>query len=388
MLELGAESVERTIARRRYVALIFGAFIAGICLVLYGQHRIDAENFGLGPETTRTSETLDDGRKYTAGFLDEIIDVMHDFSTSSGSRSSGREQKILWLGNSQLHAINQFKKGQHVAPYWFLSDFGCSRCLVPLGISVGNANLQEHYVLSRYVAGATPIDGVVLELCFDDLREDGLRPEFSKILSKDVRRAISEKFIGAEILAAWEKTGTAAKGLDESAGLDGFVQKHLEDGVSAALGKVLPLWNERPGLRARLMVDLYIVRNAVFGIKTTSVRKMIRPRYEKNMRALTEIFSNFRGRGIPVLAYIAPIRQDHALPYDLAEYEAWKVEVGALARLYDVRFLNLEELVPERFWGTVPANDDVDFMHFQEEGHKLLARALVPHVRAMLEKRR
>jgi hypothetical protein len=37
-------------------------------------------------------------------------------------------------------------------------------------------------------------------------------------------------------------------------------------------------------------------------------------------------------------------------------------------------------------WGTYHG-DDIDFMHFQGEGHKLLATALLPHVQAMLRTR-
>jgi hypothetical protein len=53
--------------------------------------------------------------------------------------------------------------------------------------------------------------------------------------------------------------------------------------------------------------------------------------------------------------------------------------VETLARRHGVLLLNLETLVPPQYWGTYH-KDDIDFMHFQGEGHRLLAEALRPAV--------
>jgi hypothetical protein len=45
--------------------------------------------------------------------------------------------------------------------------------------------------------------------------------------------------------------------------------------------------------------------------------------------------------------------------------------------------LNLERLVPAHQWGSV-RKGDIDFMHFQGSGHKLLADALHPEVQRLL----
>ena len=132
------------------------------------------------------------------------------------------------------------------------------------------------------------------------------------------------------------------------------------------------LWDHRAGLRAELLEDLYYLRNWTFGITLTSVRKMISPRYERNMLALEALLDDCRENGIPVLMYVAPIRQDMTLPYDLAGYNRWKQELQTLAKHHSARYRDLDALVPGHLWGAYHEHD-VDLMHFQGEGHKLLA---------------
>jgi lysophospholipase L1-like esterase len=54
--------------------------------------------------------------------------------------------------------------------------------------------------------------------------------------------------------------------------------------------------------------------------------------------------------------------------------------VADLASKYGAQFLNLETAVPPGLWGMYH-KDDVDFMHFQGDGHRLLAQAIAPALR-------
>jgi lysophospholipase L1-like esterase len=88
---------------------------------------------------------------------------------------------------------------------------------------------------------------------------------------------------------------------------------------------------------------------------------------------------------VKIITYIAPIRNDVPLPYDLAEYGEWKLAVEELSRNYGATHINLEKLVPAELWGNYFSND-IDFMHFRGQGHQLLARALLPYVDAARRK--
>jgi hypothetical protein len=146
---------------------------------------------------------------------------------------------------------------------------------------------------------------------------------------------------------------------------------------------VFPLWAARPFLRGQFLDDLYWSRNWILGITPSTVRKPILPRYDRNMQALEAMLADLERHHIPVVGYIAPIRHDLPIPYEVASYDSWKGEVITLAGKYGVTVLNLENLVPNDEWGSYH-NDDVDFMHFQGSGHILVADALRPTVFRLL----
>ena len=63
---------------------------------------------------------------------------------------------ILWLGNSQLHAINQYQPGNETAApqiFRILKEYNFHT----LTLSQANANLQEHYLLFAYLLDRLPI---------------------------------------------------------------------------------------------------------------------------------------------------------------------------------------------------------------------------------------
>jgi hypothetical protein len=245
-------------------------------------------------------------------------------------------------------------------------------------------NLQEFLVLSRYAAGHMPINLLLMELVFDDLREDELRSDFNEMLTSgavtEMRRSSSmaESIIGRFL--SKRKEGDGGGPLDA---LSGTFQKPIEDWLTGKLSATWKLWANRPQLEGSVYLALYNLRNFALGVKPTTVRRVIRARYDLNMESFCDILDDCRRRGIPVLLYIAPIRQDKPIPYDRPEYNRWKNEVSEIAQRFGAHVVNLEQLVPGELWGTY-TGDDIDFMHFQGPGHRLVAEALLPHVLKIL----
>jgi lysophospholipase L1-like esterase len=92
---------------------------------------------------------------------------------------------------------------------------------------------------------------------------------------------------------------------------------------------------------------------------------------------------------VTVLLYVAPIRDDVEIPYDLEEYARFKTEVERLSAAHGAIFLNLETLVPAAFWGMRKSERtgedlEIDFMHFQGQGHRLLGEAIAEAVERWL----
>lgn len=366
--------------RAEFFRLVFAGGLMVFLATLYSDVEVDAENFALGKENQHVRESLG-GAAFTASSVPEIKALVDKGKIGCGTRES---KTVIWFGNSQLHTINQYKAGEHLAPYWLKSMAAKPDCFQPYGISLPNANFQEYLVLLAYIRTVFRPDAVVLSLVFDDLREDGLRDEFSMLMVNKTKDVLAGDQVGTEITALFQQVAERNKaGEGENGGLEGFVQKRFEDSLTRSMDNVIPLWAARPNLRARLLTDLYFVRNYALGINPTTVRRQIAARYQRNMAALEAILAQCNSSSVPVVLYVAPIRQDFSLPYDREEYDNWKREVSNLAGTYRAQLLNLEAEVPRDMWGTYH-KDDVDFMHFQGRGHVLLARAVAPAIRRVV----
>jgi hypothetical protein len=358
------------------------------CIALYtlhyiAQQDIDLENLAKGNENTLQAESYKD-RQFTASSIKEIKKVLNEREIHPVICES-KMKRLLWLGNSQLHYINQYKKGDHLSPYWLKMKWGTPDCIDPLGFSLPNADLQEFFVLSQIVLKHVSIDGLIVELVFDDLREDNLRNDFSHILTPETIAYISDSIEGgAEIMKKFYSVATVHN--NDKDALIGTVQKPVESWLADNLNKTWGLWAKRPQIEGQVLLGLYNLRNYVFGIKPTSIRKMIKTRYDLNIAALNEMLVNFKEKNIPVLLYIAPIRQDKPIPYDLDEYARWKEQVRKIAEKHNSVFINLENLVPPELWGSY-VGDEIDFMHFQGAGHKIVAEALLPHLRNIFKQK-
>lgn len=295
-------------------------------------------------------------------------------------KQRGSREVILWLGNSQLHAINQASTQSEPAPAKLFSAVS-SEGLDLLTFSQPNASLQEHYVLLSYLSTRLPVDTLLLAMVFDDLRETGIRPQLRAALDEpNTRHELSATEIGNTILNQYldaadpttSATGDPTAIVSWQDRSEAFLDQTLEDNWS--------LWASRPHLRGVFLTELYFFRNQVFGISAQSKRKMIPGASSANLDAFAAIIDLASRRDIQVIPYIVPLRSDIPNPYVEDQYEAFKTRVRDLSRSGGLRLWNLEDIVPGSLWGTLTEHQSqgaqLDFMHFQEGGHERLARAL------------
>ncbi len=352
------------------------ATLAVACVVfalLHPPPKVRFADFALGPGTSSMRASVDGIPVHCGGVTDgtSCVDAAKD------------RPVVLWLGNSQLHGVNQLRPGQeNAAPqvYRALRDEG----LHAMTFSQGNANLQEHLALFEWVRRRTRLETVLLALCFDDLRETGLRPGISEVLADaEVNAALGASAVGRSIISAARTAG----GGGELAGLDQTVQQQVEAAASEWLADHFPPWAMRQRTRTGMQTRLYQLRNTVFRITPHTKRRMIPSRHARNLAALEQLLASARDAGVRVVTYIAPIRTDHPLPYDATVYALFKRKARALAQRYNARLLDLETLVPPQWWGRKRAvrggqgEFELDFMHFQAPGHALLATAVIETLR-------
>jgi len=336
------------------------------------------EDLALGKENTNMLEKVSNLRVH-CGDLSDVVECLQNYEkTGSGL------PVLLWLGNSQVHVINQFKPGEETAAPELHRKFQVTNEYF-LTLSQPNANLQEHYLLFAYLLNRLPIKELVLPVVFDDMREDGIRTSLIDAF-KDQKTADSLRSskIGRILIA--NHGDQDAAGNDMTALQDTF-QEHSEMVLNSILEEAWSVWAARPTLRGKLLRSLYLLRNWAFGINASSTRKMIPGRYAKNRDAFLAILNLAVQRQVKVLVYIPPLRNDVKVPYDIHEYASFKSEITSIARENHAFFVDLENVVPAKFWGpkdstTIGGGQELDFMHFQAGGHRLLARALYNELRA------
>ena len=289
-----------------------------------------------------------------------------------------KENLILWLGNSQLHAINQKRPGDVTASA-ILHREAKSESKYLLTFSQPNASLQEHYLLFEYLSQKMPVTTLILAVVFDDLRETGIRPTLTEAFNdQEVSFRLNKTEIGRKMMSNQGNQDAAG---NDMAALDDTFQERSEKYLNTKLEKFWNIWEQRPTFRGNLLGNLYLFRNWAFGITPSSSRRMIPGRYIMNIDALKATVQSANEQGINVIVYIVPLRNDVKIPYDLNQYEKFKSEIKWITQEFNARFVNFESLVPANLWGTKNATtlgdrQELDFMHFQAGGHKLLADAL------------
>ena len=300
-----------------------------------------------------------------------------------GLKSRGAIKSALWLGNSQVHEVNNWKSGEVSAPALLFEGL-TKNGLDLLTFSFGNANLQEHYVLFEYLRSRMPLKLLILPVVFDDTREEGMRSDIANLVDDaQTAKSLSNTEIGKRLVTSMQ-TGANRDIVSTDnnvAGNTDTLQQRSETKLNGWLEENSRLWQLRPEIRGWLLIELYKWRNYVFGITPATTRKVIPGRYRDNLSAFEAILERAKSEGIRVVVYVAPLRGGVKIPYDSSEYLAFKAEAATLANRYGAVFENLEQIVPNDFWGTkastsISQEQELDFMHFRFSGHEVLANNL------------
>ena len=341
------------------------------------------EELALGSENTSVYAQVD-GVVVHCGDLEDARYCVQGYK-----QLSPEDKLVLWLGNSQLHAINQLREGDKNSTA-IIHRLLRSDAKYLITFSQPNANLQEHYLLFEYLLSKLPVSTLILPLVFDDMRETGIRTSLAAAFSQPaVANQLKQSAIGKQLLARHRDQDINGKDL---AALNKTPQEQSENYLNVQLASAWQIWADRPMLRGEFITSLYLFRNWILGITPSSTRKMIPGVYTLNRQALEAILATAVESRIDVLLYVVPLRNDVKPPYDLSQYADFKIDIQSIADRFGVRFVNLESIVPPEYWGTKDSTtlgegQEVDFMHFRAGGHQLLAHALYEELKALWGKR-
>ena len=143
------------------------------------------------------------------------------------------------------------------------------------------------------------------------------------------------------------------------------------------------IWANRENFRGYIFNWLYILRNTIFGIRPQTIRPIIESSYSSNLVALHQLLELTKRSKTKVLLYIPPIRSDVPIPYAQQEYSRFIKDIEMFRANYkNVNFRDYSSIIPGKYWGYKEATNFVDkkefdFMHFQFEGHRILADSLL-----------
>ena len=283
---------------------------------------------------------------------------------------------IAWFGNSQLHAINQYKEGQNSAPF-LLHQLLLKDKKDLLTFSYGNASLQEHLIQYSWLRQQKKPKVILISLVFDDLREGVLREDLINILSEDINKKIIKnsnlnytKFINNQ-----SKKEIAPNKYSTP-------QEYIELFLNRRLSKISYLWTNKSEISYQYFVFLNKLKNTLFNIKPETKRAMIMPIYEMNLEALKTIVKISEQDGTKLFLYIAPINYGYELPYFEDEYSKFKSQVKEISqKSANITFNDIDNIIPESFWGLKDSTNtsgtlEIDFMHFTSKGHEYISKYL------------
>ena len=279
----------------------------------------------------------------------------------------------IWIGNSQLHAINQAANSDVVAPELLhreLKNF--NKYLITY--SLPNVSLLEKYILINNLVTNTKIDTLIIPVVYDDTRENIVRDDVIKLIDHKTELKIKFSKSGNKILN--KITESANKDFNTTS-LNNLSENFIEN----LLKQNLSIWEDRADLRSKLFNFFYRSRNLIFNINSSSIRKKIPSKYKDNLQALEDIIKISKSENIDLIIYVAPIRNDIPIPYDINDYKLFKEQVKKISILNEIKFYNLEGIVPNDHWGdgsktNFSAAKEYDFMHFKGKGHIILSNEL------------
>lgn len=360
------------------VSFLFAMFI----IQHYFSDKTRFENLALNEETKEYLPIKDN-------FPIHILKLENFNKFHKGIINRNLNERILFLGNSQTHSINQLKPGdKNYVEYAFdsLSKMGTDAVCV----SMPNINLQETYLAYKFLSDTIGFQQIYIPVFYDDLREDGIRDDGSFNHLKEIgysiklQDAFSNKI--NKILDGLKQTSTLNQGSGNNQdikALNETTQEVVEEYFNNQLIEHTEVWDNRAEIRGRLFFELYKLRNSLFNINAQTKRKKIKSRYDANILALINILEDGQRKNLKIILYIPPIRKDVEFPYVKEEYNNFKKEIKSLAKKYNkVYYEDLDSLVAGKYWGfksstTFNGKAEYDFMHFQNQGHRILSDTLI-----------
>ncbi|MEO6710992.1 MAG: hypothetical protein ABIP42_15535, partial [Planctomycetota bacterium] len=363
-------------------AWVIGGILAGT-LLFHGAARRSVDfapdDVALGRNTVAFTARFDE--RQIGGPIPELPEVL---KTAQAAREAGRPL-VLWLGASQLYAINRPKAGDRTAVV-FAAEQAQARGSSAAWVQCASPNSNAHELLCMYIAfrqARVVPDRLVLAFTYDDLKEPGIRDSALSLLSpldEETLRTGAQVAVELETERARIVGGLAREAATTPVvrtATSGTPQERLEDAIEGWLDAHWSAWAARGNLAAEAVTWWKMP------VTTLAFRVFDRPqtvvppeRAAWNWSALMTLLDLARADGVRVLVYQAPHNPGlEPFYHPRAAYDRAQAEMARACQERHFDWIGLETLVPAGLWGETN-NFTPDVFHFQVEGHRLLGERI------------
>ena len=171
---------------QRLVTLGLSVILAIGLVLFYNARRAIPDEVGLG-KAVQIKPGVWNGSPINAHLL------VNYAKTFPPPQKEGDDRLWIWLGNSQLHAINQLQQNDEIAPVLASRTMG----FPVFGLSLANASVREHYVVTTWALSRSKPQWIILPVVFDKMRNYDLRTGFRALLDDATRKELESNPTGA-----------------------------------------------------------------------------------------------------------------------------------------------------------------------------------------------
>ncbi len=307
---------------------------------LFSGERQDFAAAGLGVNTTVHEDLLHDGDRRVVCFgLDDLSQCL------SALPPSNTRKRVLWIGWSQLYAINDYHSGERTGPALLAKELDPHGIDI-IAIAMPNINPREELLVYEYVRRRIALSGLIVPAWLQGMKQEGIRPTWQPALADPVvRTALASLPSGPAILASMAEEVKSAQEIAQKPAQEltqeppQTTQQRVERWLMARLDDLMPLWRVRGQAQGRIRLALLDgkeqvlrLRNLLLGTRAKNwVNVIPSARQAINMQALTDLVGAALHGGLPVFS---TCRRGTAVefPFDPADYSAFRPSASAWHR--------------------------------------------------------
>ncbi|MGC1966899.1 MAG: hypothetical protein WA673_10580 [Candidatus Acidiferrales bacterium] len=309
------------------------------------------------------------------------------------TRESSRPA-ILYFGDSQTMALVDWRPGDLTAPQWLqiflLRRLGEAHAPVVILGSQANLNMAEFLIelVSATQWNPPVIQTVIASLALKEWTRLGIRDTIAaEARAPEVRATLAALVASHPDLTDADAVlkplvSSAPRSQASQVSNPRSVYNRFNDQIQR-VADMLPLFSVRPYLYADLSVAYINARNWLLNIRTDTPRPVPAQAFRGSLELLEITLDYAQARKIPVVLYLAPVRNVEPNPNLPVDLEHFDKSVQAIAEEHNVVTLNYSNLVPDNLWIRSPDDSrdpDRDFAHFTGDAHKLVAQHLMSDI--------